>query len=164
MLNGFLLGVIVLRGIFLWMILFLLTLGNLNKKTHCSFHQTLHGVRNILQQLSLYTSKHFFYLRGNKVSENLQKRRVWNFQQIGDSQNRGFSFAGSFRRKTRFLRRKTRFLLTPLKQLSLYLSLNILLVTQKLMRLYDFVIFFKKTIQAAVISKKIRTTKGYFIN
>ena len=60
--------------------------------------------------------------------------------------------------------RKTRFLLTPLKHLSLYLWWNILLVTQKLMRLYDFVIFFKKTIQAAVISKKIRTTRSYFIN
>ena len=60
--------------------------------------------------------------------------------------------------------RKTHFLLTPLKHLTLYLWWNILLVTQKLMRLYDFVIFFKKTIQAAVISKKIRTTRSYFIN
>ena len=60
--------------------------------------------------------------------------------------------------------RKTYFLLTPLKHLSLYLWWNILLVTQKLMRLYDFVIFFKKTIQAAVVSQKIRTTRSYFIN
>ena len=89
---------------------------------------------------------------------------AWNFQLYGDSQNRGFSFSGSCHRKTCLLRRKTRFFLTPLKHLSLYLWWNILLVTQKLMRLYDFVIFFKKTTQAAVISKKIRTTRGYFLN
>ena len=45
--------------------------------------------------------------------------------------------------------RETRFLLTPIKLLSLCLWLNILLVTQKLVRLYHFVIFFKKTMQAA---------------
>ena len=89
-LNGLLLGVIVLRGIFLWMVLLLVILGKLNQNTHCSFHQTLHGVSNILQWLSLYTPKFIFYLRGDKVSENLQKRGVWNFQINGDSQNRGF--------------------------------------------------------------------------
>ena len=42
---------------------------------------------------------------------------------------------------------------------------NKLLVTQKLMRLYHFVIFFWKTIQAAVMSKKkTPTTRGYFRN
>ena len=85
-----LLGVIVLRGIFLWMVLLLIILGKLNKNTHCSFHQTLHGVSNILQWLSLYTPKYIFYLRGDKFSENLQKRGVWNFQLNGDSQYRGF--------------------------------------------------------------------------
>ena len=101
--------------------------------------------------------------KGDKVSEDLQKREVRKFQQNGDSQNRGFSFAVSFCRKTPSLRRKSRFLLNPLKHLSLYLWWNILFVTQKLMRLHDFVIFFKKTMQAAVINKKIRTTRGYFI-
>ena len=40
--------------------------------------------------------------------------------------------------------RETRLLLMPLKLLSLYLWLKILLVTQKLVTLYRFVIFFKK--------------------